>query len=42
MMTGMEIFAYIFFVALLVGSFLIGFWLTGAEKKRLKNKGLVK
>lgn len=42
MMTTMEIAAYVFFVALLLGSFMIGAWLSGAEKKRLKNKGLVK
>jgi hypothetical protein len=42
MMTTMEIVAYIFFVALLGGSFMIGGWLSGAENKRLKSKGLVK
>jgi hypothetical protein len=42
MITTMEIVAYIFFIALIVASFMIGGWLSSAEKKRLKNKGLIK
>jgi Kef-type K+ transport system membrane component KefB len=40
MITVMEVVAYIFFISLLLGSFLIGAWLSRAENKRLKNKGL--
>ncbi|SFE85806.1 hypothetical protein SAMN04488541_100885 [Thermoflexibacter ruber] len=42
MITAMEVFAYVFFISLIAGSFLIGAWLSGAERTRLKGKGLVK
>jgi len=42
MITTMEIAAYIFFIALLVGSGIIGAYLSKAEKKRLRDKGLIK
>jgi hypothetical protein len=41
MITTMEIAAYVFFIALITASFLIGAYLSKAEKKRLKDKGLI-
>jgi hypothetical protein len=42
MITTMEIAAYIFFIALLAGSFIIGAYLNNADKKRLKDRNLSK
>lgn len=40
MITTMEIAAYVFFISLLAGSFIIGGYLSKADKKRLQDKGL--